>query len=53
MPPKSAAEKLAETMVRHEEMKCELEEVQCKVDWEEAEWVHKECEKKECTEAAV
>ena len=38
-------------MARHKEMKHELEEVQCKVDQEEeAEWVHLECEKKECEE---
>jgi len=50
MLPKSAAEKLAKTIVKHEEMKCELEEAQHKVDWEEAERVHKEHERKECEE---
>ena len=47
MPPKSAAERLTETMVRHEEMKHKLEEVQREVEQEEAEQVRKEHKKKE------
>ena len=45
MPPKSAADKLAEMKARHNVMQHELEEAQCEVDWEDADWAHEECEK--------
>jgi len=52
MSSKTTAKQLAEMKARHDTMQCKLEEAQCEADWEEADWVHKECNKKEHEEAA-